>query len=122
MDIITDMAAADILQFGAGTLVLLGGDATGLVAGANVQQSAGGLVTFAAGDNTLALKIAAIQADVQLDAAQSVAFFVDGGNTYVYYAGAAIGNTDDQVVQLTGITALTTITVGGASAASMVIA
>ena len=122
MDIITDMAATDILQFGAGTLVLLGADATALVAGTNVQQSAGGLVTFAAADNTLALKIAAIQADTQLDAAQSVAFFVDSGNTYVYYSGAAVGNTDDQIVQLTGVTALATITVGGASTSSMVIA
>ena len=122
MDIITDMATTDVLQFGAGTLVLLGADATATVAGSNVQQSAGGLVTFASADNTLALKIAAVQADAQLDAAQSVAFFVDSGNTYVYYAGAAVGNTDDQVVQLTGVTGLATITVGGASASSMVIA
>ena len=51
-----------------------------------------------------------------------VAFFEDSGNTYVYYAGAATGNTDDQIVQLTGVTGLTTVTVGGASNASMVIA
>ena len=80
------------------------------------------MVTFATADSTLALKIAAIQADTQLDAALSVAFFVDTGNTYVYYSGAAVGNTDDQIVQLTGVTALTTITVGGASVSSMVIA
>jgi hypothetical protein len=122
LDVITDMAAADILQFGAGTLVLLGADATALVAGTNVQQSAGGLVTFATADNTLALKIAAVQADTQLDAAQSVAFFVDTGNTYVYYSGAAVGNTDDQIVQLTGVTALTTITVAGGGNNNMVIA
>ena len=122
LDVITDMGTTDILQFGAGTLVLLGADATALVAGTNVQQSAGGLVTFATADNTLALKIAAVQADTQLDAAQSVAFFVDSGNTYVYYAGAAVGNTDDQIVQLTGITALATITVGGGGNANMVIA
>jgi hypothetical protein len=122
MDIITDMATTDVLQFGAGTLVLLGADATALAAGSNVQQSAGGLVTFATADNTLALKIAAIQADTQLDAALSVAFFVDTGNTYVYYSGAAVGNADDQIVQLTGVAGLTTITVGGASASSMVIA
>jgi hypothetical protein len=122
MDIITDMGATDILSFGSGTLVLLGADATTLVAGTNVQQSAGGLLTFAAADNTLALKIAAIQADTQLDAAQSVAFFVDSGNTYVYYSGAAIGNTDDQIVQLTGVTGLATITVGGGGATNMVIA
>lgn len=115
LDIITDMGTTDILGFGAGVVVLLGADVTALVAGSNVQQSAGGLVTFATADNTLALKIAAIQADVQLDVAQSAAFFVDSGNTYVYYAGAAAGNTDDQIVQLTGVTGLATITAGGAT-------
>jgi hypothetical protein len=120
LDIITDMGTTDILSFGAGVVVLLAADATALVAGTNVQQSAGGLLTFATADNTLALKVAAAQADTQLDAAQSVAFFVDSGNTYVYYAGAATGNTDDQIVQLTGVTALTTITVGGG--ATLVIA
>ncbi|MDZ4313733.1 MAG: hypothetical protein U0989_02990 [Azonexus sp.] len=95
---------ADILTFG-GATTLLAADATATVAGVNVAQSAGGLVSFAAADNTLALKIAAIQADAQLDAAGSVAVFNDGGNAYVYYAGAAIGNTDDQIIELTGVTA-----------------
>lgn len=58
------------------------------------------------------MKIAAVQADTQLDAANSIAFFVDSGNTYVYYAGAATGNTDDQLIQLSGITSLATITAG----------
>jgi hypothetical protein len=40
--------------------------------------------------------------------------FVDGANTYVYYAGALVGNADDQIVQLTGVSGLTTIT-GGAT-------
>jgi len=116
MDIITDFntLGADVLAFGSGTAVLLTADATALVAGANVQTSAGGLVTFHANDNTLALKIAAIEADIQLDAAGSVAMFVHGGNTYVYYAGAAAGNADDQLIQLSGITTLTTI-IGGAT-------
>jgi hypothetical protein len=122
LDVITDMGTTDVLQFGAGTLVVLAADATALVAGTNVQTSTGGLVTFATADNTLALKIAAIQADTLLDAAESVAFFVDTGNTYVYYAGAAVGNTDDQIVQLTGVAGLTTITVGTPGATSMVIA
>jgi len=115
LDIITDFntAGADVLTFGAATTVLAA-DATTLVAGTNVQTSAGGVVTFATADNTYALKLAAVQADTQLDAAGSVAIFVDSGNTYVYYAGAATGNTDDQVIQLTGLTALATIT-GGAT-------
>lgn len=115
MDIITDFntAGADILSFG-GAVNLLTADATTLVAGANVNTSSGGLITFAAGDNTFNLKVAAVQADVELDLANSVAMFVDGGNTYVYYAGSAPGNADDQMIQLTGITTLLTMT-GGAT-------
>ena len=119
MDIITDFntGGADRLTFGAGTNVL-GADATALVAGsgvgANVQQTAGGLIIFAGADNTLGLQTAAVPADVQLDAVGAVAMFVDGSNTYVYYAGAAIGNADDQLIQLTGLTTLATIT-GGAT-------
>ncbi|MEI6414802.1 MAG: calcium-binding protein [Pseudomonadota bacterium] len=114
MDVITDFntAGADILAFGAST-TLLAIDATALVAGSNVQQSAGGLITFHASDNTLAQKIVAVQADVQLDAAGSIAMFIDSGNTYVYYAGTAAGNADDQLIQLTGIASLVTLTGGG---------
>jgi Ca2+-binding RTX toxin-like protein len=113
-DVITDFntAGADILTFGGASTTVLAVDATALVAGSNVQTSAGGLITFAAGDNTLTLKIAAVQADVELDAAGSVAMFVNGGNTYLYYAGTVAGNADDQLVQLTGITSLLTITGG----------
>ena len=49
---------------------------------------------------------------IELDAAGSIAMFVDSGNTYVYYAGAAIGPADDQLIQLTGIDTLVTITGG----------
>lgn len=116
MDIITDFntAGADVLSFGAGTAVLLTADLTALVAGANVNTSAGGLISFHASDSTFNLKVAAIQADIQLDVAGSVGMFVDGGNTYVYYAGALAGNTDDQLIQLTGITTLTNMS-GGAT-------
>jgi hypothetical protein len=115
-DTITDfntLGTTDVLTFGASTTVLAI-DATAAVAGVNVQTSAGGLITFAAADNTLALKIAAVQADAELDVANSIAMFVDSGNTYVYYAGAAAGNADDQLIELLGITSLTTIT-GGAT-------
>ena len=116
MDIITDFntSGADILAFGAGSTVVLTADATALVAGSNVDTSAGGLITFHANDNTLALKIAAVEADAQLDAPGSVAMFVHAGNTYVYYAGTAAGNADDQLIELQGITTLTTI-IGGAT-------
>lgn len=115
MDTILDFNAGggDILTF-AGTTVVPPADSSAAVAGSNVQTSSGGLVTFHASDNTLALKTAAVQADAELDTAGAVAMFVDGGNTYVYYAGMAAGNLDDQLVQLTGMSALTTIT-GGTS-------
>jgi len=116
MDAILDFNAGggDILTF-AGNTVVLPADGSAAVAGSNVQTSAGGLVTFHASDNTLALKTAAIQADAELDAAGAVAMFVEGGNAYVYYAGTAAGNLDDQLVQLTGLAALTTITGGAAT-------
>ena len=115
MDIITDFntAGADILLFGASTNVPVA-DTSAAVAGLNVQTTAGGLIGFHASDITLALKIAAIQADVQLDIAGSVAMFVDGANTYVYYAGTAAGDADDQLIELAGINTLVTIT-GGAT-------
>jgi len=116
-DIITDMQTTDLITFG-GNTALVAADATALVAGSsagsNVQTTAGGLVIFAAGDNSLALKIAAVQADIQLDVAGTVAMFIDGANTYLYYAGVAAGNADDQLIQLTGVTSFTTIT-GGAT-------
>jgi hypothetical protein len=71
-------------------------------------------VSFAAADNTLALKIAALQADAELDAASSLAFFVDGSDTYVYFAGNAPGNSDDMIIQLAGVSTLTTIITAGA--------
>ncbi|MDO9139133.1 MAG: SwmB domain-containing protein, partial [Methylobacter sp.] len=111
MDIITDFnfGGADILTFGGATTVLAV-DNTALVAGSNVQTTAGGVIVFHANDNTLALKIAAIQADIQLDVAGSIGMFVDSGNTYVYYAGTAAGNADDQLIQLSGVDTLVTIT------------
>jgi len=120
MDVITDFntGGADIVTFGAAT-TLLGADLTALVAGSgvgsDVQQSAGGMIIFDGADSTsLALKIAAVQADTELDAGGSVAMFIDGANTYLYYAGAAPGNADDQLIQLSGITSLTAIS-GGAT-------
>jgi hypothetical protein len=55
--------------------------------------------------------VIAIQADTQLDVAGSVAFFEDSGSSFVYYAGTAAGDADDQIVELTGVTGLTTITI-----------
>jgi S-layer protein len=113
LDVITDFNVGNVgdeLDFAA-TQVLLAADATGLVATTNVNTTAGGKVSFATADDTYAEKVAAIQADAELDVAESVAFFEDSGNTYVYTAGATTGEGDDQIVQLTGVTGLTTITI-----------
>ncbi len=114
LDKITDFNTGgdkDNLGFGT-TAVLLAVESNGAAATSDVDTTAGGKITFAAADDTYAEKVTAVQADAELDAVSSVAFFEDSGNTYVYYAGAATGNADDQIIQLTGVTGLTTITVG----------
>jgi hypothetical protein len=103
---------SDILDFGTGGVVLnLENDGT--TATTDVDTTAGGKVVFAAADDTYAEKVTAIQADTQLGAIGSVAFFEDSGNTYVYSAGALIGDSDDQIVELTGVVGLSTITIVG---------
>jgi hypothetical protein len=113
LDKITDFAKdSDVIDFGANA-VLLAAESNGTTATTDVDTTAGGKVTFATADDTYAEKVTAIQADSELDAINSVAFFEDSGNTYVYYAGAATGDVDDQIVELTGVTGLSTITVTG---------
>jgi hypothetical protein len=116
IDKVTDFNAggADTLAF-QNTSILLATDNSAIVAGSgagsNVQQSAGGKITFDAADNTLALKVAAIQADTQLKIAKATAFFEDSGNTYVYNAGATTASSDDELVELAGVINLSTITI-----------
>ena len=99
MDTLSDYED-DVLDFG-GDAVLVGAGGSA-VAATSVVTSLNGKVTFAADDDTLAEKIAAIRADTRLDAVNSVALFSDGADSYVYYAGAATGDIDDQIVKLTG--------------------
>jgi Ca2+-binding RTX toxin-like protein len=109
LDAITDFASAsDILSFTAVTV--LAADTNGTTAISDVDTSTGGKITFAVADDTLAEMITAVLADAQLDVAGSTAFFEFSGDTYVYNAGAATGGTDDQIVKLTGVTGLLTIT------------
>ena len=110
IDTITDYTAQTLDFAGNAVLVGAGGAA---VAGTSVQTSANGKVTFAAADDTLVKKIAAIQADARLDAANTVAVFSDGSDAYVYYAGTATGNADDQIVRLQGRSILDKIIVDG---------
>jgi hypothetical protein len=114
LDTITDFnnsGAGDIIRLAAaGTVLAAEGDGT--TATTDVDTTAGGLVSFAVADDTYAEKVAAIQADAQLDVAGSVAIFTDAGSTYFYSAGAAAGNVDDQIIKLTGVT-LSVITGSG---------
>lgn len=80
----------------------------GTGAGLNVEVSAGGKVTFAANDDTLAEKLIALAADTVDVAVGEAVFFEDGGNTYIFING----NTSDDLIQLTGVTGFTTFTEG----------
>ena len=108
-DEITDFTlASDILSFAAVTVLVA--DASALVATSNVNTSTGGKISFAAADDTLSEMITAILADSELDVAGSTGFFELGADTYVYNAGTAIGGADDQIIKLTGVLGLDTIT------------
>ena len=103
LDVITDYTTGkDKITFGT-TVALAVNDATTAVATSNVTVT-NGLIGFAVADSTYASKVAAIQTDTGLDTINQVAVFVDSANSYIYYSGAAIGNADDQIVKLTGIT------------------
>ncbi|MDI3489990.1 MAG: hypothetical protein PWP11_1267 [Thauera sp.] len=98
----------DVLVFAnaaqAGDVVV--GDAAGFV-------STDGLVTFTgAGPATLAAAIALFDAELSIN--EAVVFNFAGTN-YIYGAGAAVGDTtDDLLVKLTGVTDITGLDVAGA--------
>jgi Ca2+-binding RTX toxin-like protein len=104
-DVISDFNSGDSVKFAA-TVTLPDVDSTTLAASTaatpNVNVNSLGMITFAATDTTFAQKVAAIEADAGLDAAGQVALFTDSGASYIYYSGAAIGNTDDQFVAVSG--------------------
>ena len=107
-DTVTEYTLQTLDFAGNAALVAAGGTA---VAGSSVQTSANGKVTFHADDDTLAKKIAVIQNDGRLGAANAVAIFSHGNDAYVYYAGTTIGNADDQIVRLAGRSILDKIVV-----------
>jgi len=107
-DSITDFTAADdVIQIASAAVAGASGTA-GTGAGVNVEVSAGGKVTFSANDNTLALKLVALAADTTDIAANEAAFFEDSGNTYIFINKGA----SDELIQITGVTGLTTLTEG----------
>ena len=113
-DKITDFntGGADVLSFGdVLNSGVAGAAATNPIAGSSVQIDGNGKAIFAAGDDTLAEKVAALAADNTNVANNELVFFEDGGNTYVYGAGIDTTNNDaDFLVELTGVTGLTKMT------------
>jgi Ca2+-binding RTX toxin-like protein len=114
IDTITDYAiGVDTVDFWGNAVITASAGADTPVAGSNVNVSAQGLVTFDAADDTLAERVAALQADTQLNAAaNSVAIFTVGADSYLFYSGAA-GTADSQFVRLEGMGALDSLTVDG---------
>lgn len=123
-DKITDFntGGSDVLRFAAANDVA-GSAVTNPIAGASVQIDGNGKVTFAAADDTLAEKVAALAADNVNVANNEVVFFEDAGNTYVYGAGVDTTNAAaDFLVELTGVVGLTKITESTTTAGDFTIA
>ena len=117
-DIITDFASVDSIALPAtataastATAVAGASGTAGTTATSNVEVSAGGKVTFAAADDTLAERVVAIAADNTDLADGEVAFFEHGSNTYVYIADDTSVATTDALIQLTGVTGYTTASI-----------
>lgn len=114
-DVITDWTAGDKID--SGTVLTINATAAAAVA-ATANISATGLATFAAADNTLALKLVAVGNALAAGTgnAGEVAVFVDAGDTYLYiYDGvAAAGANTDHLVRLVGVNATTGITIDAA--------
>jgi hypothetical protein len=84
---------------------------TGL-AGLIVAVSSGGKATFAAADDTFAEKLAVLDADDTNVGIQEVVFFEHGADTYIFYENT-FGSGDEQLIKLTGVTGLSTLTESG---------
>lgn len=111
-DTITDFAAGDTIDFTAGATA---GSAAGpAVAATTVVISAGGKVTFASEDDTLAEKVVALAADDVNVGNAEVVFFEHGSDTYIYGAGAdTTAAADDFLIKLAGVSSQTTLTGDG---------
>jgi len=120
-DTITDYTSGDIIEIEADANVA-GAGAAGTNATTDVQVASGGKVTFAAADDTLAEKVAAIQADTTDIAANEVVFFEHAGNTYIFGENALAATTDDFYVILEGVTGMTTLTESTTTAGDFTIA
>ncbi len=101
-DSITDFTSGtDLIRF-AGAVVF---NKVTPVTGVGVTVNDYGFATFYDQINPIdsySKKVSALQASTT-NAAQTVTLFVDGSDTYVFFAGATTSTTDDQVIKLTGV-------------------
>jgi hypothetical protein len=109
MDQLTFVTGSDIIDVVAGSIVITGVDGGASATAGNALITTAGLATFHANDNTLALKITAVAADLDGTAAvREAAVFAHDGQAYLYISNGVAGHTDgDAVIVLTGITAVT---------------
>jgi hypothetical protein len=113
-DTITDFAkASDIIDGPAALTIGLSGTASSGTA----AISATGLATFNVADTTLALRLVAVAAGVEVATATTAgdfAFFELGSDSYVFITDATAGlSATDVVIKLTGVTGLTAATIAG---------
>ena len=81
--------------------------------GSHVTTGAGGKVTVWKDEiPSLEAKISLIQSDNLLDVANTLATFEHDDDLYVYFAGASIGDADDQLIKLSGAGVLDTVQLG----------
>lgn len=116
-DEITDFAkASDIIDFGAQALSLSTTAASTAAVG-TAAINAEGLATFNAADDTLAEKIAAVNAGLLAgtEATGQVAIFEHDGSSYLYVYDDTADTVDaaDVLIKLTGVTGLTDSTISG---------
>jgi S-layer protein len=109
-DTITDFTAvaANVISRGAQLVLGSTANAGGAVAGsAKIGNANGVAAVFHADDNTLALKIVAVEAGLSgaTNTNHEVAIFVDSGSTYVFIADGVAGvGANDVLIKLTGVT------------------
>lgn len=111
-DTITDFAkASDIIQHSATLTISQSATASAGTAAINAE----GIASFHATDNTLALKLTAVAAGVEVNTATTahdIAIFEHDGSSYVFVTDGTAGlSATDYVVKLTGVTGLTDSTI-----------
>jgi Ca2+-binding RTX toxin-like protein len=105
-DSITDFTSGDLIRF-AGKVVINKHTITDNQAKILFSVDAYGFPTFNSPVSTYSDKLSFLQTSDKTKEAQTVTLFVDGSDTYVFFAGSNQGITDikadDQVIKLTGV-------------------